>query len=159
MRPRRALLLAAGTLLAALAIAPAANAAAKIELSAKVLSVNPGKPPTACPYPSKIEVTDHGRAAGVIKVRSCAATGTGAYYDGSADLDVGSLTGPARFGVAFHPVPPNFTEPKFGTGRVQKGEEGEQLRVKGATLPSEVGAQFQLVLYPSASADGASQKR
>jgi hypothetical protein len=149
MRPRPALLLMAASLLAALAIAPAASAAAKVELTAKVLAVNPGKPPTGCPYPSRIEVTDHGRAAGMIKVKHCAATATGAFYSGSADLDVGSLTGPANFGVAFHPVPPNFTEPKFGTGSLSKGEEGEQLRVKGGTLPDEVGAQFQLVLYPS----------
>lgn len=154
MGTRQALLLAAVALLAALDLVPTASAAAKIELNAKVLAVNPGKPPAGCPYPSRIEVTDHGRAAGVIKVKHCAATGTGAYYEGSANLEVGSLTGPANFGVAFHPVPPNFTEPKFGTGSVRKGEEGEQIRVKGASLPSEVGAQFQLILYPSASGPG-----
>lgn len=146
MKPRLLLGLLAASLLAVLALAPAASAAAKVELSAEVLAANPGKT-YSCPYPSKIKVFDHGRVAGVIKVKRCAATGTGTFYNGSANLTLGSLTGPASFGVAFHPVPPKFTEPKSGSGSLYKGEEHERLRVKGPDLPSEVGAQFQLVLY------------
>lgn len=152
MRSRGALVLAAPVVFAALVFAPTASAAAKIELSAKVLAVRSGNDINKCPHPSKIEVIDHGRAAGVIKVKNCAATGTGAFYGGSASLDVGSVTGTAHFSVAFHPVPPNFTEPKSGSGSVSKGEASEKLLVKGGSLPSEVGAEFQLVLYPGASA-------
>lgn len=143
-------------LLPALALCPAASAATKVELSAEVVSVRRDKGDD-CAYPNKLDVSDHGRPTGVIKVKTCGATGTGVYYSGSANLEIGAITGPAHFAVAFHPVPPNFSAAKSGTGSVRKGEEHEDLRVEGSGLPSEVGAQLRLILYAGATTTAASR--
>ena len=125
---------------------PSASAAGKIKLTGEVLRISKGSQQGECSHPSKIALFDGSREAGTIKVTHCAATGTGVFYHGSADLEVGKLTGRLRFGVAFHPQPPNFTAATPGSGMVENSNESERIRVIGPDLPSELGARFRVTL-------------
>jgi hypothetical protein len=119
----------------------------KIRLTAEVLKAKQGSGAT-CGYPTEVRLSEGARDAGIIKVSSCAAAGTGVYYRGSAMLEVGKLRGHMHFGVAFHAEPPNFTAPKSGTGMVYNAEGSERIEVEGPDLPGEVGASFVVLVNP-----------
>lgn len=125
---------------------PSASAAGKIKLTGEVLKVSKASR-GECVRPTEIALFDGSHKAGTIKITHCAATGTSLDYRGSVMLEVGKLTkSRLRFGVAFHPVPPNFTPATSGSGTVENSEGAERLRINGPDLPSEVGARFALIL-------------
>jgi hypothetical protein len=149
--PRRAVaaVVLVGLFVSALLLSPPGAGArgGKIRLTAEVLKARQGNGST-CGYPTEVRLSEGARDAGIIKVSSCAAAGTGVYYRGSAMLEVGKLQGHLHFGVAFHAEPPDFTAPKSGAGMVYDAEGSERIEVEGPNLPSEVGASFVILVNP-----------
>ena len=133
--------------------ASSALAAGKIKITAQVESVAKGEG-SACMHPVKVQLSEGSRDVGEITVQKCAATGTDLDYSGVATLEIGKLKGHLHFGVAFHPVPPDFTAPKSGSGEVRDAKGAEHLTVVGPNLPSEAGASFTILLNPKVSFPG-----